>query len=127
MAGRDKPDLPAHRSLFRMILAPTVWAVHFLFVYGISAVWCAKDWGAARTLSWSITAATVLALALIVGLAVAMWRQWDYMDDNDYIHDRSTDEHRREFLGHAGFMLACLSFVAVVFSTMPAWFAGTCL
>ena len=75
MAGRDKPDLPAHRSLFRMILAPTVWAVHFLFVYGLSAVWCAKDWGAARTLSWSITAATVLALALIVGLAVAMWRQ----------------------------------------------------
>ena len=50
----------------------------------------------------------------------------DYLDDYDYVHSGSTDEHRREFLGHAGFMLACLSFVAVIFNTLPAWFAGTC-
>ena len=127
MAGHEKPDLPAHRSLFRMVLAPTVWAVHFVFVYGLSAAWCAKGWGDVATLSWTLTAGTLVAEALIVLIGLSMWRQWDYMDDHDYVHDRSTDEHRREFLGHAGFMLACLSFVAVIFSTMPAWFAGTCL
>ena len=29
-------------SLFRIALAPTVWAFHFLFCYAGAAVWCAK-------------------------------------------------------------------------------------
>ena len=127
MAGHLKPDLPRHRSLFRMVAAPTVWAVHFLLVYATAAIWCAKGWGPEGTLVALITAFTVVAEVVIGALALEMWRQWDYLDDHDYIHDQPTDEHRREFLGHAGFMLACLSFVAVLFSTFPAWFAGSCL
>lgn len=127
MAGHEKPDLPLHRSLFRMIASPTIWSVHFLFVYVTSALWCEKGWGEPAALSSVLTASTVVAEVLILLCAWSLWRQWDYSDDQDYIHDQSTDEHRREFLGHAGFMLACLSFVAVIFSTMPAWFAGTCL
>lgn len=127
MAEREKPDLPAHRNLFRMILAPTIWAIHFLLAYCTAAIWCAKDLGDPDTLTLVVTGYTVVAEVAIVFLGLKMWTQWDYLDDYDYIHSESTDEHRREFLGHAGFMLACLSFVAVIFNTMPAWFAGTCL
>ena len=126
MSGHHKTDLPAHRNLFRMILAPSVWAIHFLMVYCTAAIWCAKSLGPTVELVTLITVYTVIAEVIIAVLAFAMWRQWDYLDDYDYIHSESTDEHRREFLGHAGFMLACLSFVAVIFNAMPAWFAGSC-
>ncbi len=126
MPARPVRDLPRHRNLFRMIFAPTVWAVHFLLAYATTAIWCAKVGGDVARLAWIVTGYTVLAEALIVWFAVAMWRQWDYMDDFDYVHDGDTDEDRREFLGHAGFMLACLSFVAVIFTALPAWLIGTC-
>ncbi|SPJ23451.1 hypothetical protein [Palleronia abyssalis] len=126
MAGHMKTDLPAHRNIFRMIAAPTVWAIHFLLVYCTAALWCARDWGSIGALQAVIFGYTAVCLILVGILGWQMWRQWDYFDDNDYIHDQSTDEHRREFLGHAGFMLACLSFVAIIFDTMPAIFAATC-
>ncbi|WP_375261687.1 hypothetical protein [Palleronia sp.] len=127
MAEHEKPDLPAHRNLFRMILAPSIWAIHFLLAYCTAAIWCAKGLGDPDTLTLIVTGYTAAAEVVIVILGLKMWTQWDYLDDYDYVHSESTDEHRREFLGHAGFMLACLSFVAVIFNTMPAWFAGTCL
>lgn len=127
MAARRVRDLPRHRNIYRMLAAPTIWAAHFLAAYGTAAVWCAKIGGDTATLTWIVTGYTVLAEALIVWFGLAMWRQWDFLDDRDYLHAGNTDEDRREFLGHAGFMLACLSFVAVIFTTMPVWLIGSCV
>ena len=97
-----------HSSLWHMILAPTVWAVHFCVVYGWTAVQCVRAGGpdAART---GILVATAVALVVIVVLGWKAWKQWDYLDDFDYVHDQPTTEHRREFLGHAGWLLAIVS------------------
>ena len=64
-----------HSSLWHMILAPTVWAVHFCVVYGWTAVQCARAGGpdAART---GILIATAVALMAIVVLGWKAWRQW---------------------------------------------------
>ncbi len=126
MPTRPVEDLPRHRNLFLMVAAPTIWAVHFVAAYATTAIWCEKVGADTAGLTWLVTGYTVAAEALIAWFGVSMWRQWDYMDDQDYIHDGATDEDRREFLGHAGFMLACLSFVAVIFTTMPVWLIGSC-
>lgn len=115
-----------HSSLWHMIAAPVVWALHFCVVYGWTAVTCART-GDADTARLGIAAATVVAMVLIVVIGWRAWKQWDYTDDYDYVHDAPTEEHRREFLGHAGWLLAIVSAIGVMFVASPAYFIGTCL
>jgi hypothetical protein len=116
---------PREKSLWHMILSPTVWALHFVAVYGSTAVICAKldAPDMARLLIGALTAA---ALAIIVLVGWRAWRQWDYLDDWDDIHDAPTRENRREFLGHVGFLLSIISGVGVVYASLPALFVATC-
>ncbi|MTH79925.1 hypothetical protein [Paracoccus aestuariivivens] len=114
-----------HRSLWHMIIAPVIWALHFLAVYCFSAIVCAK----AAPFGWAqggVLAMTAVALALIFWQAVLAWRQWDFLDDGDHVHERPTATSRREFLGHAGLLLAIVSFIAVTFVTLPVLFVGDC-
>ncbi|MFD1343117.1 hypothetical protein [Litorisediminicola beolgyonensis] len=114
------------RSLWHMITAPTIWALHFCVIYGWTAAVCAKT-GDAELARTGIVAATVAAL---LGIAISgwrAWRQWDYLDDRDYVHDQPTEEHRREFLGHAGWLLALVSAIGVLFNASPAFWIGSCL
>ena len=117
---------PRHRSLWHLILAPTIWAVHFCVVYAITAISCEKGIGAA-TLYWSVVGVTVVALAGIAAKAVVAWKQWDYTDDYDYDHGGHDDENRREFLGHVGFLLAGISAIGVIYVVMPVLLIGSCL
>lgn len=114
------------RSLWHMIAAPLVWSLHFVAVYAWTATVCAKagDAGLART---GILVGTAAALIAIVAIGWVAWRQWDYTDDWDYVHDKPTEEHRREFLGHVGALLALISAIGVVFNASPAVFIGNCL
>ncbi|MGR3757822.1 MAG: hypothetical protein ACU0AT_11415 [Tranquillimonas sp.] len=117
-------------SLWRITLGPTIWAIHFLASYAAAAVWCAKGpWGpiSDRVLSWGIGIGALVALAAIAWIARGAWRQWNYPDDWDYVHEAATDEDRHEFLGHAAFLLAIVSFIGVIYTALPAIFAGTCL
>ncbi|MSU89288.1 hypothetical protein GE300_06600 [Rhodobacteraceae bacterium 2CG4] len=116
---------PRDRSLWHMILAPTIWALHFVLVYGVTAVLCAK-WDAADLARLTIFASTAVALTLIVAVGRGAWRQWDYLDGWDDIHDRPTDNHRRRFLGHVGFLLSLVSTIGVIYVTLPAVFVETC-
>jgi hypothetical protein len=116
---------PRHRSLWHMILSPTIWAIHFVVVYGATAVLCAK-WDAAQAARLAIFGLTVLALALIVVVGWRAWRQWDYLDDWESIHDGQSEEDRKEFLGHVGFLLSLVSGVGVIYVSLPAVFVVTC-
>jgi hypothetical protein len=115
-----------HRSLWHMILGPTIWAVHFCVTYAVTAVLCAKsgvDMGVLRVVLLAISG---VAIALLGATAWLAWRQWDYTDDWDYEHAGNSTEDRREFLGHVGFLLSVISLIGVVYVTLPALFAGTC-
>ena len=116
-------------SIFHITLAPLVWALHFVISYGGAAVWCAKLAGpfdSILLLRLGIGALTALALALIVWVGWRAWRQWDFTDDWDYVHDQGVSEDRHEFLGHAAFLLAIVSFIGVVYVAMPALLIGSC-
>lgn len=109
-------------SLWTLFTAPTIWAVHFLFCYVGAAVYCAKrdalglGFGAVRT---GIGIGTAIALALIVLSAWLAWRQWGF-GAHEPPHDEPTVHDRNRFQGFATLLLSALSFVAVVFTAMPA-------
>lgn len=115
-----------HRSIWHMVLAPVVWSLYFATVYAITALDCAKT-GTPDVARPAIAVLTALALALIGGLTWRSWRQWDYLNDYDYEHDHPTVEHRREFLGHAGFLLGVVSAIGTLFVGLPAVFIRSCL
>merc|ERR1711974_284903 len=105
-------------SLFRIALAPTVWAFHFLFCYAGAAVWCAKvgTQDGVTFLRLSIMGLTLLALLVISWQGWHSYRPWAPHDHDDHV------EGPARFLGHAAFLLSIISFVGVVYIALPALF-----
>ena len=136
MAGRtrEKTELKTfaeeESSLWLIALGPTFWALHFIVCYAATAVVCAKLQDTAeetRLLQILIGGATLVAWAGIAWIGWRSWRQWDFLEDGDHVHHRPVTEHRHEFLGHASFLLACLSFVGVLYVALPAVFVTGCV
>lgn len=116
-------------SLWTLFTAPVVWALHFLTCYIVAAIYCEKpDLLAANfnNLRLAIAALTLVALTMIVLSAVLAWRQWGF-GSGDAPHDEPTRQDRLFFQGYATLLLSGLSFVAVLFTAMPAIFITGCL
>ena len=108
-------------TLWALILPPTIWAGHFLFCYVLAAIYCAKGGvfaplGAVRA---AIALATAAALAVVLAAGFVAWAKSRIPGDPPP-HDESTDEDRVRFLAVATLLLAALSFVAIVFTALPA-------
>jgi hypothetical protein len=114
-------------SLWAMIIAPTIWAVHFLACYILAAVFCAKA-GAAdfATVRWWIAGFTVAALGAIAACAIQAFRLGHFMEGKAAPHDADTIHDRRRFLAYATLLLSGLSFVATLFVALPAVFVESC-
>lgn len=116
-------------SLWTLFTAPVVWALHFLACYIAAAIFCEKpgflgaDFDNLRIV---VGAATVIALGLIVVSALLAWRQWGF-GSGDPPHDEPTRRDRLLFQGYATLLLSGLSFVAVIFTGLPALFVTECL
>lgn len=116
-------------SLWTLFTAPVVWALHFLACYIGTAIFCEKpgflgtDFGNLRI---GIGMLTILSLGMIVISAVLAWRQWGF-GTGDPPHDTPTRRDRLLFQGYATLLLSGLSFVAVVFTALPALFLTECL
>ncbi|MBB6469940.1 hypothetical protein HNQ96_005834 [Aminobacter lissarensis] len=123
------PLPPEIESLWTLFTAPVVWALHFLACYVTAAIFCAKpgllgnDFFDLRTL---IAGITLLSLAMIVVAALLAWRQWGF-GTGDPPHDDPTRRDRLLFQGYATLLLSGLSFVAVIFTALPAVFLTECL
>lgn len=117
-----------YESLWWLIVGPAIWSAHFLAAYITVAIWCAKvapgggSLGAARGLVASYT------LVALLGIAASAWRAWRHHrhEDGRTPHDVDSPEDRYRFLGFAAFLLAALSAVGVVYSTLPILFIGSC-
>ncbi|MGD9915075.1 MAG: hypothetical protein AB7S80_13410 [Rhizobiaceae bacterium] len=116
-------------TLWTLFTGPVVWALHFLACYAVSAIFCEKpgflglDFDNLRI---AIGVLTVLALTMIVVAALLAWRQWGF-GSGDPPHDDPTRRDRLLFQGYATLLLSGLSFVAVIFTAMPALFITGCL
>jgi hypothetical protein len=116
-------------SVWTLFTAPAVWAAHFLVCYVSAALFCAKpaltgaSFGGLRVFIALITLGALSAIALSAFLA---WRQWGFGSD-DPPHDDPTRHDRKLFQGFATLLLSALSFVAVVFTALPALFIAECI
>ena len=115
-------------TLWTLFTGPVVWALHFLFCYVAAAIYCAK----APQLAFSfgmlrLTLGIVTILALVATLATAWlaWRQWGF-GSGDPPHDEPTRQDRLMFQGFATLLLSGLSFVAVIFVSVPLLFVEVC-
>ena len=115
-------------SLWTLITAPLVWALHFLIVYVGAAVHCAKpdllDFGF-NALRIGVAIVTLFALAAIALSAWLAFRQWGF-GTTDPPHGEATQKSRTLFQGFATLLLSGLSFVAVVYSALPVLFVMEC-
>jgi len=129
-AGEKGPKrLLEEGSLWIMIAAPCVWAIHFLLAYWSAAVWCAKI--PQRTeqilaVRIGVGVLTVVALAVVAWLARRAVRNYRA---RFVIHDDPTEPseaERTRFLGHATLLLCALSAAAIVFDAMPVLVFDSC-
>lgn len=116
-------------SLWPMVAAPTIWALHFLACYVTGAVHCAKAASRAAELGqirWWIAGFTVAALVGIALCAVDAVRHADFDGGDGLPHDASTVDDRRRFVSWSILLLSGLSAVGVVFAALPAVLIATC-
>lgn len=114
-------------TLWALIASPTTWALHFLFCYGYAAIRCAKQ-GRLEPLDdvrLAIAAATLLALGVVAACGYFAWRE-SRLEGDPPPHQQSTDEDRLRFLAVATMLLSALSFVAIVFTALPAFIFEDC-
>ncbi|HEU4520740.1 MAG TPA: hypothetical protein VFT12_01985 [Thermoanaerobaculia bacterium] len=128
MNGSEHALPERKESLWRIIVSPTIWAVHFMLCYITAAIWCAKFAGRDDSLQpvrWAIVAYTAVAL---IGIA---WNGWDgfrrhRLGNETAPHDDDTPEDRHRFLGFATALLAALSAVATIYAALVVIFFRSC-
>ena len=115
-------------TLWTLIAAPTIWGFHFLFSYFLAAYRCApnadpfRDIGGTRV---AIVVVTLVSLGLIALILRRAWREW-HSGGGGFRNDQDTPEARERFLEFSTLLLAGLSFVAVIYETMPVLLIGDC-
>ncbi|MHA6732291.1 hypothetical protein [Devosia sp. A369] len=122
-------EIGSGTDLWRVIAAPIIWALHFLFCYIVAAVYCEKMGrdavlGDARL---AVIIATGLALACIALTTHHLWRvRGRSLTDNDFEFEHNTPEERHRFLSNVALMLCILSAVAVFYVSIPMLYLSTC-
>lgn len=129
ITGEVRRETGTGTDLWRVIGAPVIWALHFLFCYVFAAIYCEKSGrdAALDDVRIAVAVATVLALA---GIGLATRHLWDVrrrsLTDDDFEYEHNTPEERHRFLSHVALMLCALSAVAVLYVAIPVFYLTTC-
>jgi hypothetical protein len=114
-------------TLWKLVVPPLAWAAHFMFCYVYAAVRCAKSGHLAPLddVRFAIIIATAVALGVVLVSGFVAFAQ-SRIPGDPAPHEESTEEDRFRFLAFAKLLLAGLSFVAIVFTAIPAFIFEDC-
>lgn len=121
--------LPEDReSLWLLVVAPTIWAAHFVASYATAAIWCAKVVGRDGALGGARIAIAIFTVLALAGIAWTGWIGWRRHRHGTATvpHEEDTAEDRHRLLGLATFLLSALSAVAVIYAAMAFVFIRSC-
>jgi hypothetical protein len=125
-ADDDHPE--EKETAWRLVMAPVVWAMHFLASYGTASIWCAKVAGSAGSLGGARAAIAVYTVVALIGIGMigraGQRRHRHGLETEPHDFDTPGDRHR--FLGFATLLLAGLSAVATLYVAMAAVFIADC-
>ena len=117
----------ARQSLWAPVIAPVIWAIHFMTCYTWAALACgrlASDHSFARAETGigiaTAVAATAIALCLVSGFHHLGRRLPDQPNDD------GTPEDRTRFMAFTTMLLAGLSLIATLFVGVAALSIGAC-
>lgn len=116
-------------DLWSVIIAPSIWALHFLICYVAAAIYCEKmERDAPLADIWVLVlAATVVALGGIGWSSMRLRRvHARSLTDDDFEYEHNTPEERHRFLSHVALMLCVLSAIAVIYVTIPIFYLESC-
>ncbi|ORE98915.1 hypothetical protein [Aurantimonas sp. 22II-16-19i] len=109
-------------NLWTLITTPTIWAVHFVLSYGSVAYGCAPNEdifqgiGGYRIFVGGLTVVALGAIGFVFLRALGEWRR----NGGRIPHEEDSAEVRERFLEFSTVLLAGLSFVAVLYTALPA-------
>lgn len=122
----NRADANGRISLWLLAVPVAAWGLHFLSVYVIAAIYCAKAGtpgmaagGLLATVRWWVVAVTA---ATFVAYALAARRGYAGLRSNG----RDPSSHDQIFLGAVALMLCALSAAASLFLASVPFFFGDC-
>jgi SNF family Na+-dependent transporter len=106
------------RSLLFMTAGPLIWALHFVFIYVVTALICARpsataQWVSSGLLEWVIGIATAVAIAAILWITLRG------------IKSNGEKENVR-FMQWTAVALGVFSIYAIVLDALPVLFVPAC-
>ncbi|EIE49310.1 hypothetical protein AL036_11645 [Salipiger aestuarii] len=122
----DAPRVIDQGSVWIMVAAPTLWALHFVASYVVAAVWCARIGPSLTEPRWIIAGMAVVCVALIVWLATQAVRRYGGVFVIFEEITESSERGRDKFIGHVSLLLCILSGVAIAFTVIPGFVFGSC-
>jgi hypothetical protein len=121
-----RADASGRISLWLLAVPVTAWGLHFLAVYVIAAIYCAKAGtpetaaaGPLATVRWWVVAVTA---ATFVAYVLTAWRGYAGLRSNG----RNAASHEQAFLGAVALMLCAFSAAASLFLASVPFFFGDC-
>lgn len=99
-------------DLLLLVVGPVVWFAHFTVVYGTEALICTPPVTTGRVMIWIGTAATLVALAVLIVFAAMLLRTRPATE-------KQADGTGAAFLRGAALLLALLSAVGVIWTAFP--------
>jgi hypothetical protein len=130
-------DRRAWWTLAMFVAGPLIWSVHFMLVYLVVEAGCSGDGPGLRLFDPPVPkvvtlAATAAAAAAALACAGWSWRRWrasEHQPAADEAGDLAgghPDRDRGGTLAFAGFLLALLSVVTILFVGLPALVLPSC-
>lgn len=119
-------DRAGEQNIWDLIIGPSAWAAHFMASYGTAALFCAKfaaDFTPAR---YAIAGYTAIALVVIALSGLRALRTWNKQGEDNEGLSHPGLQGRRRFVGFAGLLLCTVSFIATVYTAMPAAVFSEC-
>lgn len=106
------------RTFLLMFSGPLIWAAHFLFIYVLNGVVCARpaaqvEWLGIGAASWGINAATIVAIGAIAAIQLR-------------IKTRQTQAGNPDFIDWITTTLSLLSAIAIIWQTLPVFLVPAC-
>lgn len=112
--------MPFGIELVFLIVGPLIWFAHYLFIYSVNALRCARAsvslgamWLGVPVSGWIIVLSSVLALTAMVWMTM-------------HQHRRIVSMRRPAFHSRLTTALCLLSAMAVVWQTLPVFLVNAC-